>query len=222
MVLILLDSKPARAENKHQNRKRRNGMSEKKNENPNDINLNLEDAGLKKVLFGTGWTFVPRDTERPDIDLSCFLLGRDGMTREDEDFVFYNNPQGAQLAVKHLGDNRSSLGDDDDEAIMIDLDNLSFDVWRIIFVASIYQGNDRDQSFSQIKTVVSRIENADTGKEIHRITIQGDRVPEATAVKIAELYREGVQWHVVPLLEPINGGLAEIARGYGLQISSTT
>ena len=129
--------------------------------------------------------------------------------------------------MKHLGDNRADSANpsgegDDDQAIMIDLDNLSFDVWRIIFVVSIYQGNDRDQNMAQVKTLIARVENADRGTEIHRITIPGSRVPDATAVKIAELYREGVQWHLVPMQEPVMGGLAEVARAYGLQISSTT
>ncbi|MCB1539018.1 MAG: TerD family protein [Rhodospirillales bacterium] len=201
-------------------------MTDRK-DNLDDINLSAMDAGLKKLIFGCGWEFPAIDTEKPDVDLCCFLLGRDGITREDEDFIFYNNMQGAELAVKHLGDNRPDIegpvdGGGDNEAVMVDLTNLSFDVWRIVFVAAIYQGNDRDQSFSQIKALTARVENADSGAELHRIVIPGTRVPDATAVKIAELYREGVQWHIHPLCEPALGGLAEIARAYGLQISSTT
>ncbi len=197
-------------------------MTEKKDQASDDINLTMASAGLRKLLIGTGWTYIPNDTEKPDVDFCCFLIGRDGQTREDEDFVFYNNPQGAGLAVKHLGDDRFSPNDDDDESIIVDLDNMSFDVWRIILVASIYQGNDRDQNFSQIKNLVLRVENHESSAEIHRLTIPGTRVPDATAVKMAEIYREGVQWHFVPLVEPVMGGLAEVARGYGIQISSTT
>lgn len=186
------------------------------------INLTRASAGLKKLLIGVGWDFKPYEGDPLDVDLSCFVLGRDGVTREDEDFVFYNNPQGAALSVKHLGDNRTGVGDGDNEAILIDLDSLSFDVWRIVFVVSLYQGNDRDQNFKQLNKLTLRIENADSGAEIQRIAMNGAKMGDATAIKVAEIHRDGVEWYVTALEEPIKGGLAEIAKSYGLLISSTT
>lgn len=186
------------------------------------VNLTQANAGLKKLIVGVGWDFLPYDGDPLDIDLSCFILGRDGMTREDQDFVFYNNQQGAALAVKHLGDNRIGVGDGDDEAIMVDLDNLSFDVWRIVFVVSIYQGDESDTNFSKLDKITFRIENADSGAEVQRMTLQGAKVGAATAVKVAEIYRDGVEWHFVPGGEGIPGGLAAAAKSYGLLISSTT
>jgi len=186
------------------------------------INLTQANAGLRKLIVGVGWDFLPYDGEPLDIDLSCFILGRDGMTREDTDFVFYNNQQGAALAVKHLGDNRTGAGDGDNEAIMVDMDNLSFDVWRIVFVVSIYQGDEADTNFNKLEKIVARVENADSGAEIHRLTVKGGKLAEATAVKIAEIHRDGVEWHFTPGGEPIKGGLAEAARSYGILISSTT
>lgn len=193
-----------------------------KAEHTASVNLTQVSPGLRKLIMGVGWDFLPYDGEALDVDLACFILGRDGMTREDQDFVFYNNPQGAALAVKHLGDNRTGAGDGDDEAIMIDLDSLSFDIWRIVFVVSIYQGEDRDQNFGKLREIVTRAENADSGAEIHRATIPGQQLAEATAVKIAELHRDGVEWHFTPGGEAVRGGLAEAARAYGLLISSTT
>lgn len=186
------------------------------------VNLTKTSPGLRKLLVGVGWDWMPYDGEPLDLDLACFVLGRDGQTREDQDFVFYNNPQGAALAVKHLGDNRTGAGDGDNEAIMIDLDNLSFDVWSIVFVVSIYQGEDKDRNFGKLREITTRMENADSGAEIHVHKISGAKLGEATAVKIAEIHRDGVEWHVTPGGEPIKGGLAEAAKSYGLLISSTT
>lgn len=187
-----------------------------------DINLSQMNTGLKKLLIGAGWDFLPYEGDPIDVDLCCFVLGRDNMTREDEDFVFYNNPQGAALAVKHLGDNRTGAGDGDDEAMLVDFDNLSFDAWRIVFVASIYGGDEHDQTFVKLRELRLRLENADSGVEIHRTLLTGAKLADVTAVKIGEIYRNGAEWHFVPMAEPVKGGLAEIARGYGLQISSTT
>jgi stress response protein SCP2 len=89
-------------------------------------------------------------------------------------------------------------------------------------VVSLYQGNDLDQSFSKLRELTLRAENADSGVEIHRMTINASKLGNATAIRVAEIYRNGVEWHFVPAGDPIQGGLAEIARSYGLQISSTT
>lgn len=193
-----------------------------KKEESVEVNLTQAYRGLKKLLLGAGWDFNPYEGEPLDIDFSCFVLGRDGMTREDEDFVFYNNPNGAQLAVKHLGDNRTGQGDGDDEAIMVDINNLSFEIWRIILVVSIYQGNERDQGFRDMRELVVRAEDADSGTEIYRSVIPGGTHGGATAIKVGELYRNGIEWIFNPINEPVNGGLAEIARSYGILISSTT
>ena len=167
------------------------------------VNLTRATPGLRKLTIGVAWEFQPYDGDPLDVDLSCFILGRDGMTREDPDFVFYNNPQGAALAVKHLGDNRTGAGEGDDEAIMVDLDNLSFDIWRIVFVASIYQGEDHDHDFGKLREIVTRVENADNATEIHRHKFSGHKLEAATAVKVAELHRDGVEWHFTPGGDPI-------------------
>ncbi len=185
------------------------------------INLTQRSPGLKRLLVAAGWDFNPYDGEALDVDLSCFLLGRDDQTRVDGDFVFYNNMQGAELAVKHQGDSLTGALEGDDESILIDLDNLPFDIWRIVFTVSIYGGNDRDQSFGNLRHAILRIENADTQEELTRIAFN-HAFPDATALRLAELRREGVEWSFAPLEQPVAGGLAEIASGYGILISSTT
>ncbi|HEY8963798.1 MAG TPA: TerD family protein [Alphaproteobacteria bacterium] len=187
-----------------------------------EINLTKESPGLKKLLIGAGWDFNPYDGDPLDIDLSCFALGRDGKTRADDDFVFYNQPNGAQLAIKHLGDNRTGAGDGDDEAIMVDIDNLNFDVWRIVFVVSIYQGNDNDRSFGDLKEATLRVENADSGAELFRMFFGTGGKKDVTAIRVAEIERNGTEWSLKPLNEPVFGGLAEIAKSYGILVSSTT
>jgi len=190
-------------------------MTDKKNE----TNLTAENPGLKKLLVGAGWDFLPYNGDPIDIDLSCFALGRDGKTRDDDDFVFYNQPAGAALSIKHLGDNRTGAGDGDDEALMVDLDSLSFDVWRIVFVVSMYQVGEKERTFADLKEATFRVENADSGKEIYRMSFGG--VKDTLAVRVAEIERRGVEWFLRPLNEPVSGGLSAIARDYGILVSSS-
>lgn len=190
------------------------------------VSLTQAERGLKRLIIGAGWDFDADKSDPIDADLCCFILGKDNMTREDEDFVFYNNPQGAALAVKHLSDNIANPNEADNEAILIDLDNLSFDAWRIVFVVAIYQGTEHDKSFKALRNLSIRAENADSSQEIHRFTIKSPAEIKggntASALKVAEIYRDGVEWFFMPMVEPAQGGLSEIAKSYGLLISSTT
>lgn len=198
----------------------------KKVAEPATVNLTQSSRGLKKLHVTTTWAFNPYGGKPMDVDFCCFILGKDGQTREDEDFVFYNNPQGAGLAVKLLGD--AQPGDDgvpasiQTETVFIDLDNLSFDVWGVMFVLSIYDGVENDQTFDVLREAVLKVENAENGQELARCTFSGHKMGEATAIRVAELTRDGVEWHFKALKEPVKEGLGAVAKGYGILISSTT
>lgn len=187
-----------------------------------DINLSQMSQGLRNIIASAGWEFKLADGEAYDCDLCCFMLGKDNLTREDEDFVFYNNPNGAQLAVKHLGDDRAGADAVDDEAIQFDFETMSFEIWRVVFVVSIYQGDERDQHLGKMRELTFRIENGETNAEIIRFSIDNTNLDQVTAVRVAEIYRNGSEWFLVKAGDPIPGGLAEAARQYGIQISSTT
>lgn len=191
------------------------------------INLSQASQGLKKLNLHMNWAFNPHGGKPMDVDFSCFVLGRDGQTRDDEDFIFYNNLQGAALAVKHMGPS-GHMGEDGSfsslstETLMVDLDNLSFDVWGLMLVISIYQGVENDQTFDVLQKATLIIENADSKEELARLSFSGHKMEKAAAIRVAELRRDGVDWHYSALKEPVEGGLAEIAKGYGILISSTT
>jgi tellurium resistance protein TerD len=177
------------------------------------------DPTLKVLRIAAGWDLREFDGENIDVDLSCFLLGKDGETREDSDFVFYNNLQGAELAVKHLGDNRTGFGERDDEAILIDLSALPYDVFRIVFVISIYMADERNQTFTMVENAFVRAVNEGTEKELAREDMS-EKYGENTAVRFCEIERVGNDWHFRKLNKPAAGGLKEIAEGYGILITT--
>lgn len=181
--------------------------------------LNQIDPTLKTLRIAAGWDLREFDGENIDVDLSCFILGKDGKTREDSDFIFYNNLQGAELAVKHLGDNRTGFGERDDEAILINLSALPFDVYKIVFTVSIYMADERDQTFTMVENAFVRAVNENTEKELARDDM-AEKFADATAVRFCELERVGTNWHFRKIHEPANGGLKEIAEGYDLLITT--
>ena len=182
-------------------------------------NLNEIDPTLKTLRIAAGWDLREFDGENIDVDLSCFLLGKDGKTREDSDFIFYNNLQGAELAVRHLGDNRTGFGERDDEAILIDLSALPFDIYRIVFSISIYMADERTQTFKMVENAFVRAVNEDSEKELAREDMS-EKFGENTAVRFCEVERVGTEWHFRKLYQPAEQGLKEIAEGYDLLITT--
>lgn len=183
------------------------------------INLSEIDRTVSVLRVAAGWNLKEYDGENIDVDLSCFILNKDDQTREDADFVFYNNLKSADMAVRHTGDNRDGFGDADDEAIIVDIANLSYDIYKIVFVVSIYMADAADLSFKQVENSFVRVVNETTEEEMAH-----DMMPEtfedATAVKYCELERVGSEWHFRKLHEPLNGGLKEAAESFGCLIAS--
>ena len=186
-----------------------------------DVNITAKDPTLRRVLVGAGWDLNAFNSEILDLDISVILIDKDGMTREDEEFVFYNNLEAYDGAVKHNGDSRTGAGDGDDETISIDLQGLPFDIMKCLFVFSIYKGQEKKHELRQVRNIYIRIVNEENGHELIRYEMDKDLEDHAeTAVIAASLNREGPKWHFTPVCDFAEGGLGEIASRYGLVIVS--
>lgn len=183
------------------------------------VDLMTVDATTRKVLAAAGWKMTEDiDTDQFDVDLSCFLLDKDGQTRVDSDFVFYNNILGAELAVRHSGDDRQGgLRETDDEGITIDLDNLAYDIVKIVFVLSLYEGEQRELSFKPVYDIYFRLENTETHSPL--VEFKGVQGASGTAIEIMSMERIGSAWTVTVSDQFKSGGLAEVAINYGMMIS---
>lgn len=185
-----------------------------------DVNLNAKDPTLSRIVVGMGWNLNAFNADTLDLDASCFLLNKEGMTRVDEDFVFYNNMEACEKAVRHSGDSRTGAGEGDDESIILDLNGLPYDVARVMFVLSIYQAKEKEQNVGMIRDAYIRVVNADNMHEIVRYEITADLADRTEgAVMVASLDREGPKWHFRPMAEFAPGGLAEFARKYGILVA---
>lgn len=182
------------------------------------VNLSELDPLMKDMHAGLGWQFKGYEGEPLDLDVSVFLLDKNDLTREDEDFIFFNNMDGCDGAVRHAGDNRIGAGEGDDETIMFDLPAIPFDVLKILFVVSIYQGEDKGQDFSQVDSAYLRLFNPQTSREVLRVNIGEAALNGGTAFKIAELERIGPKWEFHAMADSINGGLKELAEHYGIVV----
>lgn len=178
------------------------------------------DAGiakpLSKVIVGLGW-----DTNRYDggaqfdLDAAAFILGGNGKVRNSNDFVFYNNKQGA--GVVHTGDNRTGAGDGDDEQIIVDLTALPADVEKVAFTVTIDQADVRNQNFGLVENAFLHIMDQETGTELIRYDLTEDYSVE-TAIVVAELYRNNGEWKLNAIGSGFSGGLAALCGNYGIEV----
>ncbi len=193
-------------------------ISDNRIEKGDDVNITSRDPTMTNIIIAVGWQLNSFDTDPLDLDVSCFLLDKNGKTRMNEDFVFYNNLSDIDEAVVHNGDNLTGAGDGDDETISIDLNKVSYDISRIEFVLSIYRGEEKDQQMSSVRNGYIRLVNTSNSQEILRYDISPD-IQESrgeTAMRVAALIREGSRWHFEALGELIHGGLAAVATEYDI------
>ena len=105
--------------------------------------------------------------------------------------------------------------------ITVDLQGVPFDIIKLVFVISIYKGDEKEQRLGQVRNGYLRLVNGDTLHELARYEMSPDMEDkEETAMIVATLNREGPKWHITPTAEFVAGGLATIAKRYGLIIVS--
>lgn len=183
------------------------------------VDLTKTNPGLTKIIVGLGWDTNKYDGGFDfDLDASVFILGDTGKVKDEKGFVFYNNPTGAQGAVVHVGDNRTGVGDGDDEQIKIDLSQIPADVQKVAFTITIHDAEVRKQSFGQVGNAYVRVLSGENNTELIRYDL-GEDFSIETAIVVAEVYRNGSEWKFNAIGSGFQGGLAALATNFGLSIA---
>lgn len=158
----------------------------------NDIlDLTKRNPGLVHIGLGAGWD-IAHNGQAFDLDLSAFLLDENNRYVDVKNIVFFNNryAQGVTLSE----DNRTGAGDGDDEMIIVNLQEVSPNVKKIVFVVNIFDAINRHQTFGMINNSYIRLfDVANNKKELCRFNLKDD-ASTATAMIFCELYRNGNEW----------------------------
>jgi len=182
-----------------------------------NVSLSKTDPSLKNVLVGLGWDARPTDGADFDLDASAFMVKDDGKVRSDSDFIFYNQTKSACGSVEHTGDNRTGAGDGDDEAVVVLLDRVPADVQKIVFCVTIHDAEMRKQNFGQVSHAFVRVVNKDSNNEVARYDLSEDASIE-TAMIFGEIYRHSGEWKFKAVGQGYAGGLAALAKQYGINV----
>ncbi len=180
-----------------------------------NVSLSKEAPGLTHVIVGVGWDVRATTGTDFDLDVSAIMLGENGKVLSDSHFVFFNNLSSPDGTVEHTGDNLT--GEGDDEQLKVDLAGMAPQVDKIVFPVSIYDADNRRQSFGQVANAFIRVVNATGEAEITRFDLTEDASTE-TAMLFGELYRRGSEWKFRAIGQGYASGLAGIARDFGVNV----
>jgi len=183
-----------------------------------NVSLTKEAPGLTAVNVGLGWDVNTFSGGEFDLDASAIMLDGSGkVTPDDSGFVFFNNLRSPDGSVVHVGDNLTGEGEGDDEVIQVNLAGVPPTCEKIVFPVSIYDADSRKQNFGAVRNAFIRVVNQATGQEIARYDLTEDASVE-TAMVFGELYRNGPDWKFRAIGQGYAGGLAPLARNYGVAV----
>jgi tellurium resistance protein TerD len=176
------------------------------------IDLRKEEFDLSKVTVGLGWhvkevkkgffgSLLGGDEADYDLDAIAFLLDdQDKVRNRGEglvggDVVFYNSKKHSSGTVWSSGDNLvGGTGASDDEQIVCLLTQVPPQYAKILFLVSIYKGQEKKQSFGGVDKAYIRAVDA-KGKEMARFDLSSESsFTNKRSVIFAELYRHGNAW----------------------------
>lgn len=185
---------------------------------------------LSQVTIGLGWdvrqekkglfskVFGKPDAEY-DLDAIAFLLDGNGkvanlgttanvggraVSLQGGDVIYFNSLRHPSGQIWLTGDNRTGDGDGDDEQIIVRLDSLDQKYQKIVFLVTIYQGNQNGQHFGMVENAFIRAVDA-KGKEIAKFSLSGDSSYNGKCSMIfSELYRHNGDWKFRAIGDPHN------------------
>ena len=145
-----------------------------------------------------------------DVDVSAYLLADNGRVRGDHDMVFYNQPTGADGAVK-LAD-RSAAG----ASFEVDTGRLPAAISKLVFCVTIEEAQARRQTLAMVSN--ARIVVRSGGAVVASFAPALSGATEA-AMTFGELYKRNNEWKFRAVGQGFNGGLGPLARSFGIDVA---
>ena len=177
------------------------------------LDLDKVAPALKHVILGCGWD-VASNGPTADLDLSAILVPKGArITQQNamEHVVFYNNQ--AVQGVRSTGDNRTGIGEGDDEQIIVDLDLVAPNIEKIIFIVTIFDATSKRQTFGMVQNAFARLVDQETNDEICRYELSSGYSTD-TCIQFCSLNRTANGWQFEAVGKGSNGDLNSLLTQY--------
>jgi tellurium resistance protein TerD len=141
---------------------------------------------------------------------AAIVCGADGHALSPDHVVFFNELTSPSGAVRYVPK-------DETERIEVDLAAVPSEVDRVVFLVYINPDPRRPGSMVALRGLAVAVVGP-TGTEVARFALAQVDDPAITALLLAELYRHNGWWKVRAIGQGFAGGIADVARAYGLRI----
>lgn len=170
------------------------------------LDLTKQAPSLKKAKVGIGWDA----NENEDIDLDVFALATEnGKIVSANDIIFFRNREPG-IGIVLDKDNRTGVGEGDDETILFDLGNIPNRITKIAVFVNIYTPN---KNFGMVKNCYARVVDAETNKQ-EFIYILNEEGALFNAYQIANFVRNQNGWSLETIGRGTNGDINKIANDW--------
>ncbi|MFD3948181.1 TerD family protein [Streptomyces sp. NPDC058579] len=139
------------------------------------------------------------------LDVSGLLLSANGKVRSDDDFIFYNQPNGPGVTYR-------SGGGTAPDAIVVDTGAVPPGIEKIVVTAS---PDAAGQTFQGVEPTAT-LRNADDGSVL--ATFTPPQLGSETALVIVEIYLRNGAWKARAVGQGYANGLAGIATDFGVSV----
>ncbi len=168
-----------------------------------------DEQSLGSVRLTASWA----PGEGLDVDACALLLDRDGKVRSNDDFVFYNQVEAEDGAVRLLGKTKED-GQAQDR-LLVGLQNLPESIAKVLIALSLEA--PEGVGFSSVQQVAV---TASTPDEQPLLTYSPSGLADETCLVLAELYRRDEGWRFRAIGQGYSAGLAGLATDYGITVDA--
>lgn len=169
--------------------------------------INLKRDGnndLSRIVVGLGWDPIDSSgnngglfssAKKALFDIDCdaaVLMCQEGKIQAKGDIVSFLNLRHSSGAVRHMGDNLTGAGENDDEQILVELNKIPAKFDKLIFVINVFGAKLKKQHFGMLKNAFIRIVD-DNDKEFCRYVLS-EGYDGKTAMIFGEISRNEGGW----------------------------
>jgi stress response protein SCP2 len=172
--------------------------------------LGVGEQPLATARITVSW----QPAEGMTVDVSALLVAAGGRVRSDADFVFYNQPEAEDGAVRLLG--KSENEGQAEDRLLINLSDLPPEISMLVVVLSLDAGSELGfGAVGDLAVVVGTVDD----QPLARFAVPVLR--EETALIVGEVYRREGGWRFRAVGQGYASGLAGLAIDYGMHVDTS-